>query len=383
MMKCAFCWAVALFSALLLSTACADDNVVKRDNVGVYYYPGWKHSPPLVNDHPWDAIRKYGGREPLLGWYDEGSVDVATRQLQWMHDYGIDFVIYDWYWVNEGGAALTQAIDAYLKSPARSSVKFSILWANHTDTPSSVEQFDAIVDYWIAHYFGQASYYRVNGMPVVFIFAPYDLQGKASSFGTDVSQLFERAREKAVQAGLPGIYFVATSQAVAGPVEQDLPDMGYAAISAYNYHFGLDGSWSRNTPLSHSYAELAGGYRKSWMWILAHSKLPYFVPVTSGWDKRPWGGSPDRLHDMSYGTPGEFGEHLRQAQAVLDQYPEKTLRTVVICCWNEFGEGSYIEPTRKWGFDYLKQIRTSSTQVRRENSTARDGHVPIAGTTSP
>lgn len=357
MIECARLWAVALASAMLLSMACADEGVMKRDSVGVYYYPGWKFSPPLIKDQPWDEIRQYGGREPLPGWYDEGSVEVATRQLQWMRDYGIDFVIYDWYWVNNGGATLTNAIDAYQESPARSSVKFSILWANHTGTPTSLEQFDAIVDYWIRHYFRQKSYYRVNGLPVVFIFAPYDLASKAASFGTDVAQLFKRAHDKAVKAGLPGIYFVATSQAVAGPIEHDLPAMGYAAISAYNYHSGLSGSYSKEMPLSHSYAELAGGYRKSWMWILPHSKLPYFVPVTSGWDKRPWGGSPDKLHDMSSSTPGEFEEHLLQAKAVLDQYPEKTLRTVVICCWNEFGEGSYIEPTKKWGFDYLERVK--------------------------
>ena len=29
----------------------------------------------------------------------------------------------------------------------------------------------------------------------------------------------------------------------------------------------------------------------------------------------------------------------------------------VICCWNEFGEGSYIEPTKKDGFSYLEKVK--------------------------
>jgi hypothetical protein len=81
------------------------------------------------------------------------------------------------------------------------------------------------------------------------------------------------------------------------------------------------------------------------------------VPVTSGWDKRPWGGSPDKMHDQSYSTPREFKEHLESARSVLNRFPGETLRTVVICCWNEFGEGSYIEPTEKWGFQYLQQVK--------------------------
>lgn len=330
----------------------------KSYSVGVYYYPGWRFVPPLIQGPPWDAIREYGGRKPILGWYDEGRVDVATRQLQWMHEYGIDFVIYDWYWINGGGPALTHAIDAYMQSPARSAVKFSILWANHTDTPSSLEQFDAIVDYWIRHYFSQKTYYRVGGVPVVFIFAPDGLERKAASFGTDVEQLLGRARRKAIEAGLPGIYFVGTSQAVAGPIQHDLPASGYDAVSAYNYHMGLSGNYSLDIPLSHSYRELTDGYSQSWSWILAHSRLPYFVPVTSGWDKRPWGGSPDKMHDHSFSTPREFKEHLESAKSVLDKYPDETRRTVVICCWNEFGEGSYIEPTEKWGFEYLQQVKS-------------------------
>ncbi|MGF6551749.1 glycoside hydrolase family 99-like domain-containing protein [Paraburkholderia youngii] len=349
--------AVALIWMLLVLGPSVVEAKADDYNVGVYYFPGWRFAPPFAKSPPWDAIRKYGGRKPLLGWYDDGRADIATHQLRWMYDYGIDFVIYDWYWINDGGPVLTHAIDAYLKSPAQSSVKFSILWANHTDTPSSQAQFDAIVEYWIGHYFSEKSYYRVDGKPVVFIFSPDDLTRKAAAFNTDVKQLFERARGKAVKAGLPGIYFVAVSQAVSGPIEQDLPASGYDAVSAYNYHMGLSGYYSPDMPLSHSYRELTNGYRKSWTWILTHSRLPYFVPVTSGWDKSPWGGSPDRLHDLSHGTPREFEEHLEDARSIIESYPDRTHRTVVICCWNEFGEGSFIEPTEKWGFEYLKRVK--------------------------
>ncbi|SAL32762.1 lipopolysaccharide biosynthesis protein-like protein [Caballeronia udeis] len=350
-------YVLAWMATLLVISAFAGEAPTKAYSVGVYYFPGWKFAPPFAKSPPWDAIRQYGGRKPLLGFYDDSRIDIATQHIRWMHDYGIDFVVYDWYWINDGGAVLTQAIDAYLASPARSAVKFSILWANHTDTPSSLAQFDAIVDYWIRHYFLQESYYRIDGLPVVFIFAPEDLDRKASSFGMNVAQLFERARKEAAAAGIPGIYFVATSQAVAEPVEHGLPAAGYSAISAYNYHMGLSGNYSPDMPQSHSYSELSNGYRQSWTWILTHSRLPYFVPVTSGWDKRPWGGSPDKLHDLSFSVPHEFEEHLKQARSILDQYPDKTHRTVVICCWNEFGEGSFIEPTEKWRFDYLQQVK--------------------------
>ncbi|CAN0626964.1 Lipopolysaccharide biosynthesis protein-like protein [Burkholderia multivorans] len=349
----------ALLCLLAVCASSMGGTLDKGYVVGVYYFPGWKLAPPFAKAPPWDAIRKYGDRQPLLGWYEEGSVDVATKQLAWMRKYGIDLVIYDWYWTDKDGPALTQAIDAYLQSPRRHDVGFSILWANHTGTPSSLQQFDAIVDYWISTYFKRDSYYRIDGRPVVFIFSPDELEQKAKALGVDVPYLFARAREKATNAGLRGIYFVGATQATNDLVRKRLPAASYDAISAYNYHLGLQGRYSKDMPLSHSYRELMNGYQESWEWILKNSPLPYFVPVTSGWDKRPWGGSPDKLHDNSYSTADEFGEHLADAKAWLDRYPEKTRRTVVICCWNEYGEGSYIEPTVEKQFDYLERIKNT------------------------
>ena len=36
---------------------------------------------------------------------------------------------------------------------------------------------------------------------------------------------------------------------------------------------------------------------------------------------------------------------------------KKTLRTGIICCWNEYGEGSYIEPTKAFGMQYLERVK--------------------------
>ena len=48
---------------------------------------------------------------------------------------------------------------------------------------------------------------------------------------------------------------------------------------------------------------------------------------------------------------------LRAGKEMLDRYPEKTKRIGIICAWNEFIEGSYIEPTKKWGTQYLEKVK--------------------------
>lgn len=328
-------------------------------NVGVYYFPGWS----VDSSGAWEKIKPYPEREPYLGWYEEGDPAIARKQLHWMREYGIDFVIYDWYWKNENpkGIWLNKAIDAYLSiKQTAPAVKFSILYANHTGTPSSLAQFDEIVQYWCQHYFNNPNFVKIDGRPVVYIFSPGQLRVDSAKFGMTANGLIARAKKISKKLIGSEIYFVGITQALAGEVQQVLPSEGYDALSAYNYHYGLAGTYDKKNPpvSSSSYNELTADYRKSWKWILENSKLPYFVPVTSGWDKRPWGGSKAPFHDNSTSTPESFSRQITAAREILEEYAPHDQKTMVVCCWNEYGEGSYIEPTKKWGFQYLMKLRS-------------------------
>ncbi len=312
--------------------------------VGVYYFPGWrsglKAAPSL---RPWDRIKAFKEREPLLGWYDDGSTDVVNQQLGWMHDYGLSFVVFDWYWGN-GQVQLEQSLRAYFSSPNRSKVPFALLWANHDDAPTSQEDFSAMVRYWIDNYFKRPEIYKVDGRPVVFIFDHPMLSKRAQSFGMNVGQLIRIAQDLVKQANLPPIFFVGSTFS-----KDRAAGFGYDATSTYNYP-GLERP-------SHNYRELISDYRRVWQFQAGRNDVPYIVPMTQGWDRRPWGGSREPEHDLSGGDVSNFETHLRAARDFMDQNPTQTRKMGVICCWNEFGEGSYIEPTRQGGFGFLEKVR--------------------------
>lgn len=327
-------------------------------SVGVYYFPGWKDfqagaSFPL----PWERIKIFSDRKPVLGWYDEGQVNIAEQHIDMMANHGIDFVIYDWYWGKGNTPQLDHALNAYLKAENRNRLKFTILWANHSSVPSSKSQFESMVDYWISNYFSSKQFLQIDGKPVVYIFSMDRLRDNAKTFGEKSDGLLALAREKARAAGYAGIYFVGGTEASNYWVKDHVPEAGYDALTAYNYHFSASPDPVQNRVASHSFIELDQMYASQWSWLIKNSPVPYFVPVSSGWDMRPWGGSRDTLHDNSSSTPETFLEHLRKARGVIDANPEKTRRTVIICCWNEFGEGSYIEPTKKMGFRYLDVVK--------------------------
>jgi hypothetical protein len=314
-------------------------------DIGVYYYPGWKTdeaAKPALR--PWEKIKAFPEREPLLGWYDEGDVGVMEQHLKWMHDYGIDFVVFDWYWTSKA-ARLEHALAAYFQAPNRNLVKFSLLWANHDVSPKTEADFTQMVQYWTRYYFKNEQYQRIDGKPVVHVFDPKNLESKAAAFGSTATELIAKANAIARDAGYPGIYFVGGTPARAPFIDQEAKASGYDALSSYNYGLG------------HSFQERDQGYRKQWNTILKDANLPYIPVMTSGWDRRAWGGTKDAQRDQAFSTPDSFEAHLRAARQVMDSHPEKTQRMGVICCWNEFGEGSYIEPTKRFQFEYLERVK--------------------------
>lgn len=320
--------------------------------IGVYYFPGWKDKQiGAPSDFPWEPIKAFPEREPLLGWYDEGSDAVMRQQLTWMRTYGIDYVVFDWYFSINDKLQLEHALAAYLRAPNRDQVKFSLLWANHDKVPKNMANWEAMVRYWVKNYFFRPEFLRANGKPVVFVFSAHHLMTHAATFGATAKNLLDKAQVIARAAGLPGINFVAGAGATVPIISSTAKATGYQAFSAYNYHHGPD-----KTRPSHNYAELDEGYREHWKRFAAQGNLPLVVPMTSGWDNRPWGGSKDLLHDNSSSTPEEFRKHLQAAKSFMDANPALTGRTGVICCWNEYGEGSFIEPTKAMGFRYLEQV---------------------------
>lgn len=337
--------------ALAIILFCCSSFAISADSIkiGTFYFPGWRdYQAGAPAKLPWERLKSYPEREPLLGWYDDGDPQIVEQQLKWMIDYGIDYIIYDWYW---GGnqTFLSHGLNAYLMTESKSRIPFALLWANHTGVPKTKREFTEMVRFWIDRYFHRSEYMMIDGKPLLFIFSHPEFAKQSDVLGEGYAVLLAEAEQMARDAGYKGIYFVGGTHIHPSLVKQAAVS-GYSAFSAYNYH--------GKTPLgSTSYAELDEAYQYIWGWIVQNSSIPYIVPMTQGWDKRPWGGSKNPLHDLSGGTPQEFKKHVQAARDFITANPRGTLNMGVICCWNEFGEGSYIEPTKKDKFKYLEIIK--------------------------
>ncbi|NQT54254.1 glycoside hydrolase family 99-like domain-containing protein, partial [bacterium] len=314
-------------------------------NVGVYYFPGW---------HTWSRWRPildYPERKPLLGWYDEAKPEVADWQIKWAVEHGISFFAVDWYWC-QGARHLEHWLhDAYFKARYRHLLKFCLLWANHNppDTSSEADLLK-VTDYWLAHYFKRPEHLTVEGKPVVIIFSTYRF---TKDMGTPaLAAAFGKMRQRCKDAGLPGLYLVACTQADRRTIEQ-LKAQGYDAVSGYNYPSLGAGGRKRA-----SFEALVPEYKKLWNAAADHKLLKEIPVLSGGWDSRPWHHQKALVR---YGrTPALFEQHCRDSKQFLDtrdaEMPPR-LRMCLIEAWNEWGEGSYIGPHAEYGFGYLEAVR--------------------------
>lgn len=324
-------------------------------DVGAFYFPGWHSKSPYWNDLKGLPGSRSPGkawpeRTPLLGYYAEEDPAVAQAHIDWAREYGVDFFAFDWYW-NGVKTELDHALRAFLLARDRRNVRFCLMWANHSDVPRTRSEFDQMVEYWIANYLADPGYYRLMGKPLVFVFDAALLDRNAQKFGESVKSLLARADAAVRAKGLPGISFVAiTNDMPSDPLEDRLLATGFRAYTAWNYVVARNASpVAEYDSMVETYLEF---YRAA---ARTKHKLAYLVPASPGWDKRPWRADKPFVHVREHATPQKFERMLVGARALVEREPGP--RILMIEAWNEFGEGSYIEPTKGWGTQYLDTLR--------------------------
>jgi hypothetical protein len=141
-----------------------------------------------------------------------------------------------------------------------------------------------------------------------------------------------------------------------------LKGMGFEGMTAYVYHTFMDKD-------NRSYDDMRANYKSHWeKWSEMYKNDPSFeyqIPVAMGWDMRPIGGTwpqqtgfpSEPVKDKVHSTKSTFKEKLLEAQKFSEKYRASNGNTVMVCCWNEYLEGNYIEPTEGHGFDYLEAIK--------------------------
>ncbi len=315
--------------------------------IGSYYFPGWYAMGR------WQPVKDTAPeRRPALGWYDEADPEIVDWQIKWAAEHGVSFFMVDWYWTS-GGRSLDHWLhDGYMKARWRRYMKFALMWANHNAAGThSMADWRDVTQYWIENYFGLDEYLTIDGKPAVFIWAPANIRRDVGGSG-EAETLYAMSQEMARAAGLEGITFVAMGDHPDEAHVDQLAAEGYT--SATSYHWWGDATELAEDAMNFPFELVARTSKTAWERHdeMIDNRMGFIPCVDTGWASQPWHGHKARvIHDR---TPDHFEKICRDARDFVD---ERGQSIVALGPWNEWGEGSYIEPCVEFGFDMLDAVR--------------------------
>jgi len=395
-------WMIALAGAMVLGAASqgaenTQTNATRSITVASYYFGNYHPGDPRNTKmkgkdwSEWELVKaakpRFPGHQqpnvPLWGYTDESDPKAMAQKIDAAASHGIDAFIFDWYYY-EDGPFLDRPIDrGFLGATNNNRIKFAFMWANHDwqeihphkrgTTPKllfpgkvSPAAFDRICDHVVKDYFQHPSYWKIDGRPY---FSFYELSKLLENFGSveATRAALDQFRAKVVKAGFPGLHLnaVVWGQPIL-PAEKkpvDAPklirELGFDSITSY--------VWIHHVPLNDQVTDfnwVRDEYFKYWDTATRQFNVPYFPNVTMGWDSSPRAAQEDEFGNFGYpftntighNTPENFRMALEKTKERLLAQPSGP-RILNINCWNEWTEGSYLEPDTVHGLKYLEAVR--------------------------
>ena len=224
----------------------------------------------------------------------------------------------------------------------------------------------------INKYFKHSSYWKIDGCPY---FSIYELTKFMESFGSieAARTALDEFRAEAQVEGFPDIHLNAvvwgrpilpgeTKPADSADVVRWL---GFDSVTSYVWihHVGLP-------EMQTDYKWVQDQYFKYWTAAEKMFDVPYYPNVTMGWDPSPRAHQDDTYDNSGYpftntitgNTPTRFKEALLATKRRIEK--TKGHKIITLNCWNEWTEGSYLEPDTRNEMAYLEAVK----QVFGKNS---------------
>jgi len=326
------------------------------------YLVGAVHCPLWNDGRRWNDIAPYPDREPVLGWYDEGTPEVTDWEIKYALDHGISFFMVCWYRAKDGIKPVKPALghwlhDGLFQSRYGDQIKFAIMFENGNKAfpgqTSERDLLDNLLPFWIENYFSRSNYLVLDGKPV---FSFYDMKRLVENLGGEkqTRAVLDRMRAACRRAGFKGLHILGqycwgNSDELRAQGEQ-IQRLGMDA--SWNYHWPtFTGAFGEQLQPSGDLASAA----QERLWRT--QPQPNLLTISMGWDSQPWRFSYSRAQWRL--TPDEFQTLAARAKALLDERGGDGIanRLVLLDNWNEYGEGHYIFPHREHGFGYLDAVR--------------------------
>ena len=309
-----------------------------------------------------------------LGFYDLRATEIMREQLRLALEAGLEGFCFYYYYFS-GKKLLYKPIENYIKSDLKA--PFFFLWANENwsrrwdggDHEVIIAQQhspedDLIFIRDLVPTFQDERYVKIDGKPILMIY-------KTHLF-PDIRATVERWRNEITAHGFPDLYLVLVDD-----WSQDPPhprDLGFDA--SYEIPSNLVPNEvmfdaADELGLADNFTGRIVDYRKFAQYHVSRPAPVYkrFRTVMLPWDNTPRYAGRAMVH---VNTAGE-DYRMWLSHALLDTAarfaPDE--RIVFVHSWNEWCEGTYLEPDGKYGRRYLDETRGAFDDVRAVTASGR------------
>lgn len=330
-------------------------------DVAAFIFPGWPatgHASQLGGE--WPALFPDASVRPLLGFYNDNLPETNDWQIYWAREFGISLFVFNWYW-NNGEQYISGALEnGFLNAEHRAHMDFAIQWSNHPlpqvwgdETPLRFDRAAMldVVDYWIANYFNQPNYRKIGNRPLVIIFEPQLILEQHADVADWLGTL-DAMNARMAAAGLGPLYLIASDNNAALA-----KSAGFEGITGYSTH-GIqppcpEWMWGRGFRMPYAYMmESTHSYWET-VFDAQRDVLDFILPIGTGWDDSYRYTLGNGLKFTTGFSPAAFKAMITPSVDVLR---DEGLRMVIFDAYNEWTEGSYLEPTKRFGFGMLEAI---------------------------
>jgi hypothetical protein len=312
----------------------------KTNKVFVHIMP-WFESPETASNGQWGSHWTMGNKNPntivdettgkrqiasfyypLTGPYGSSDPYIVEYQLLLMKFSGIDGVLIDWYSTlnkNDYPANLKNS-EAIISLMGKVGLKYAIVYEdavikNVTGDAERITAAKTDMSYMQSHYFSSESYIKVASKPLLLTFGPQTFQ--SASNWTDIFS---------VLGTKPNFLTLWYESGEAG------------ANAGGEYAWVYQDVNSHLTHLDNFYAKASPTFKMG-------SAYPGFKDF---YTEGGWGDNVDFVID--HNNTETFSATLDKALSNVDY--------IQLVTWNDYGEGTMIEPTQEFGYSFLTTLQT-------------------------
>ncbi len=324
----------------------------------------WAYDEATRSGGGWERIKPFPEREPVIGWYREGTSVVTDWEIKMAVDCGINFFMPCWYRTKGNiGKPVEEKLEHWMaglkNARYKDYIKYFLMWENINDISCGVEDEDDLLEnvtpFLIEKYFKDPCYLKIDNKPLLSIYGVSAIIDELG--GEEKAKIsFDKMKQMCINAGFDGLVLMGNfCWGDPKTPHTNMKNIGMEYSISYHWPTFAKGTIPEE-PDTYTAEEIINGHHICWEYQ-NKGAVENIINCSMGWDSAPWGNSvtPKKWRL----TPDEFKKLLEDSLTVISGRDKNSLagKIVMLDNWNEFGEGHYIIPNTQYGFGYLDSVK--------------------------